>query len=380
MLSFKLIPRFTYTYRFADIFLSLFGSKKGEKIISGYFKNSNLLYLNSGRAGLFLILKSLAKGKNLRVGVQIYNCKTVFRAIELAGCTPVFFDINDKFSIDPAEVEKRKDQIDVLIVTHTFGMPADVVCFKKIMSEKFVIEDCCHAFMSEYKGEPCGTMGDAGFFSMGYGKFPSIGHGGFVTINNNTFKQEIQTDYDLLKRATIFGEIAECFKNLIYSIGFKPVIYGLITYPFFKRLDRKFDFIGKETFLVKKCFKVNRNVLTGNVSRYFRINKDRKWKANLVLSDLCKKQDSLLIEGNNFYIFPYLSENRDNLIEDLLKSGIECGKHFSKSIEWAEENNYTRGSLPNSERIVDLITTIPLHPAINRSRLVKIGESLNKYE
>jgi dTDP-4-amino-4,6-dideoxygalactose transaminase len=361
-----------------DVWNSLFCSTQCREKVYNYFSNRKLFFLSSARAGLSLLIRSIANGSNLRIGVQVYNCRTVFQAIIKAGCTPVFLDIEKNFSISLDDLKKKKNQIDLLIVTHIFGIPVDFEALKKVIDGKIIIEDCAHAFMSEYSDKPCGTFGDAAVFSFGYGKFPSIGHGGCVVLNNGNVFNDFVSNYDKLCKPHFLDESKEVLKNLIYSFAFKPFIYGSITYPFFKKLDKKYDFIGKNSFIEQKGFRVNENVFFSNFDRFGCINKTRKGKAILLISLLNEKQQFYHTKGNNFYIFPVISEKRDIIIEELFKLGFECGKHFSRSIEVAEDFLYLKGALPNSERIAESIVSIPLHPTMAKVDLERIAVVINR--
>ena len=61
----------------------------------------------------------------------------------------------------------------------------------------YLVEDCCHAPLAEYKGQIVGTIGDFGGFSFG-GKHLSGGVGGAVVTNNDS----------LWERAVIFSDVA----------------------------------------------------------------------------------------------------------------------------------------------------------------------------
>ena len=61
----------------------------------------------------------------------------------------------------------------------------------------YLVEDCCHAPLAEYKGQIVGTLGDIGGCSFG-GKHLSGGGGGAVVTNNDS----------LWERAVIFSDVA----------------------------------------------------------------------------------------------------------------------------------------------------------------------------
>ena len=59
-----------------------------------------------------------------------------------------------------------------------------------------MIEDCCQAYLSEYKGRTVGTIGDFGCFSLQQTKHMTSGDGGIVVVNDDKFEE----------RARLFGD------------------------------------------------------------------------------------------------------------------------------------------------------------------------------
>jgi perosamine synthetase len=376
-LKFKLAPRFHYTYRFLDVFLSLRHSAAREREFLEQVNAERLYFLNSARAGLSLLMKSIAKGRVLRIGIQPYNCDTAFQAIAKAGCIPVFIDMNPDLTLSSRDLKAKLPNIDILILTHTFGIPADINEIRTIMKGRIIIEDCAHAFLSTSGNKLCGTFGDASVFSMSYGKFPSIGHGGFVIVNNPEIREDFGNLYDSLPEPGFLAAVKEAFQNLVYSLASKPWLYGLITYPVFKRLDVKYDFVQKRVFKEAKGFRVNEHVFFNNLKRYARINAERIRKSVYLLS-LIKPSLSSLNPGNNFYLIPLLPGNRDELCATLFRLGYEGGKHFSRSIEVALKYGYIMGTCPVSEAIAREILVMPTVRYLSESDMKRIAAVINQ--
>ncbi|MDP7636335.1 MAG: DegT/DnrJ/EryC1/StrS family aminotransferase, partial [Phycisphaerae bacterium] len=104
------------------------------------------------------------------------------------GCVPVFADWTPgAFNMDPGQIERNiTGKTAAIIVVHLFGNPCDMDAIMKIgRKHKLpVIEDCCQAYCTPYKGKWVGTIGDIGCFSMQQSKHLTAGEGG-VTITNN---------------------------------------------------------------------------------------------------------------------------------------------------------------------------------------------------
>lgn len=375
-MSYKLISRFKYNYSISDLFFAFSHIKKtaDKSPLENYFGTTSIYFTNYARTGLLLLLTSISNGKRLKVGVQPYTCHTIFRAIKNSGCEPVFIDINNNFTLDLASLKKKIENIDILIITHTFGIPADIDEIKQIAHNKIIIEDCAHSLFSEYKGKPTGTFGDASIFSFGYGKYPSIGPGGFTIISNKNLIAEFEKRFNTLPHSSFFDEYKNILKNIIYSLAFKRYIYGFLTYPVGKKLDAKLDFIGKYTVEEKKAFNSNVNILLKNFELYKKRNIQQRQNGLYVLGRLIKHAN--IKEGHekkfNYYIFPLLHHKRDSVVSMLLTNGIESGKHFALSIEWAREFGHQNGTCPNAEKLVKKIFTIPCHYSLKEKELDQI--------
>ncbi len=118
----------------------------------------------------------------------------------LHNCVPVFADIDDTFTLDPADVEaKITPRTRAIIAVHLFGNPCNMAALREIADrhQLFLLEDCCQAHFAEFQGQVVGSMGDINGFSFG-GKHLSAGGGGAVMSDSET----------LWERALIFSDCA----------------------------------------------------------------------------------------------------------------------------------------------------------------------------
>jgi dTDP-4-amino-4,6-dideoxygalactose transaminase len=113
-------------------------------------------------------------------------------AIRYVDAIPVFADVTsyENPTIDPAEILKKiTPQTRAIVVMHYGGFPCDMDSIMHIANEHNikVIEDSCHAPLSEYKGKKLGTIGDVGCFSFFSNKNVSTGEGGMLVTNNEGY-------------------------------------------------------------------------------------------------------------------------------------------------------------------------------------------------
>ena len=152
---------------------------------------SNVFFLNSGQACLEVFLRSFHK--KMRVGVQVFTCPTVVSAIERAGCTPVFMDVSKEYFTSSFEdVKFVIDKIDILLLTHVFGIPNPEYCqIKKICEEKNVIllDDLCQTFHAKIQGIYLEELSDNYFYSFFYDKPISCTSGGMLKVSTRHWER-----------------------------------------------------------------------------------------------------------------------------------------------------------------------------------------------
>jgi dTDP-4-amino-4,6-dideoxygalactose transaminase len=98
-------------------------------------------------------------------------------------CVPVFADIDETYNIDPRDVEaKITPRTRAILAVHLFGNPCDMDALVAIARRHGIalVEDCCQAHLTDYKGRPCGSIGDIGCFSLQQSKHMTCGDGGLT--------------------------------------------------------------------------------------------------------------------------------------------------------------------------------------------------------
>jgi dTDP-4-amino-4,6-dideoxygalactose transaminase len=98
-------------------------------------------------------------------------------------------------TMDPASIESRiTGRTRAIVPVHIYGMPCDMDQINAIAKRHnlAVIEDACQAWLAEYKGRKCGTLGDLGCFSFQNSKHIPSGEGGAVTGNSDELLDRCQ--------------------------------------------------------------------------------------------------------------------------------------------------------------------------------------------
>lgn len=109
-------------------------------------------------------------------------------------CLPVFADVDDTYTLDPRDVEaKITPRTRAIIAVHLFGNPCDLDALSAIAQRAGIalIEDCCQAHLTRYRGRTCGTIGHIGCFSLQQSKHITCGDGGLTITRDPALAERI---------------------------------------------------------------------------------------------------------------------------------------------------------------------------------------------
>ena len=134
---------------------------------------------------------------------------------------PVWTDVRpDDFLMDADKVEEKiTKRTKAIWVTHLWGFPAEVDKLRAIADKHgiYLLEDCAHALLAEYKGKKIGTYGHIATFSFNMGKQLPTGEGGMAITNDKKL-------YDELNRRIIFGESPEVLSSNYRMTEFQAAV------------------------------------------------------------------------------------------------------------------------------------------------------------
>ncbi len=155
--------------------------------------------VSSGSAGLYCALRALGIGPGDNVITSAFTFIATVEAILLCGAIPVPVDIDGSFNLDPECVERAVNEFTKAIIpVHMAGGAANMDAIIGIAEQHGlgVIEDACQAMGATYRGEPVGTLGDLGVYSLDAGKAIQCGEGGLVVTNNKELYEKARMAHD----------------------------------------------------------------------------------------------------------------------------------------------------------------------------------------
>lgn len=160
-----------------------FGAKVAEfeSLYKQKFNISNFALVDSGSNALYMAVRLLDIPEGSKIIVPSYTWVSCAQAVLLAGCKPIFCDVEIHTMNISAETIRKSWQTDIaaIMVVHYAGLPVEM---DEILEFGVpIIEDAAHAVCSSYRNQPCGTIGDIGIYSYDAVKNLTVGEGGGIT-------------------------------------------------------------------------------------------------------------------------------------------------------------------------------------------------------
>lgn len=150
----------------------------------------------SGTTALITALHVMGVDAGDEVIVSPYTFIATYNVCLIHKALPVFADTDPAtLTMDPASIESRiTDRTRAILPVHIYGIPCDMDPINAIASKHnlAVVEDACQAWLADYKGRKCGTLGDLGCFSFQNSKHIPAGEGGAVTGNSDELLDRCQ--------------------------------------------------------------------------------------------------------------------------------------------------------------------------------------------
>ncbi len=154
----------------------------------------------NGTNALLTSLHCLDVGIGDEVLVTPYTFVATIQVIFLTGALPIMVDPDpETFQINPDKMEEKiSEHTKAILPVHILGLPANMDKINAIAKKHnlLVVEDACQAWMAEWKGKKCGTLGDLGCFSFQNSKNLPCGEGGAIVGNDDEIMDKCYSYHD----------------------------------------------------------------------------------------------------------------------------------------------------------------------------------------
>ncbi len=296
--------------------------------LKSYLKVKNIELFVNGHLALYVALKALRlKGEIITTP---FTFASTTNAIIQAGCTPVFCDVKDDFTIDETKIESLiTDKTVAILGVHVYGNICNVEAIQKIAYKHNlkVIYDAAHAFGVEYKGKGICSYGDISMLSFHATKVFHTIEGGALCYNDGSLTNAICKE----RSFGVVGDELECFGTNAKMNEFQAAM-GICN---LRHIDDEIVSRGQAYSLYENRLS---NIEGIKILKFFDNIKQNFAYFPIVLEKQVfgKNRDEViaqLAENNIFarkYFYPLVSENKE-FSEDLTVNTPKA-KYFSENV------------------------------------------------
>ncbi len=311
-------------------------SMEFEREFAAYLGVKGAVTTSSGTTALHLIYYALGIEKGDEIVVPSHTfIATVSPAMHL-GASPVFADIDEEtYNLDAEDVKKKiTEKTKAIVAVHLYGHPADIRHLREIADDHglYLIEDACQAHGAKYYGKKVGNFGDLTAFSFFPSKVMTVaGDGGMVVGNNEELIEKIAMLRDQ-GRTTKYEHTA-----LGFNFRMSEILAGIGRIQL-KHLD---EWVKRRNEIAKiYCEILGSEVITPEIKEWAR---------------------------HSFYVYTIRVKNRDGLKEYLKKNDIASGIYYPIPVHLQPivRDRGISEHLPRTEKIVDEIISLPMHPQMS---------------
>ena len=376
--------------------------RKYEDAFARLFDVSHAFAFWKGRVALYAILKAMGVGPGDEVILPGYTCVMNVNPIKYLGAKPVYVDIEpDTFNINIELLEEKiSANTKVIIAQHTYGYPCRMDAIMSIADKRriAVLEDCCLALGSKYKGKLMGTFGKAAYFSFQWNKPYTTGLGGMAITGDAKLAERIES-----LRA---NEMCSPSRKEVMMLWAQLVAYKLFVYPrttalaqsVFRYLTTKGAVVGSssraefEPIMARDFFKdmsslqarlgfVRIQKIEQNISYrkkmaklYDQLLEEKGWKARFYDRQL---SEPVMVR------YPVRIAQKHRALSEAARAGIELGSWFECPLHPIETPlavyDYEVGMCPEAEKASNEVVNLPLHPRVDERTARRTVEFITRF-
>ena len=305
--------------------------------------------VNSGTDALILALKCLGIG----VGDEVITAPNSYLAsascIALAGATPKFADVRPDMNLDPVAVGRAiTPRTRAIIPVHLTGKPAPMKELQAVAKKHGVevIEDAAQAVGAKLAGQPVGTFGRIGCFSLHPLKnLNACGDGGMIVTNNDAIAQRAK---------------------LLRSHG-QPNRNDCLEFSMVSRLDS----------VQAAILRVKLRHLEG-VTAKRRANAEQ-YRRRLMGCSRLQCPTEAPGEFCVYHTFVVQADKRGELVRYLESRGIGTAIHYPTPIHLmtvGRKLGHKPGDFPECERQAGRILSLPIYPELTSAQIDEVVDAV----
>jgi|SRR3989338_1298402 len=320
--------------------------------------------VNSGTSALHATLLAYGLGEGDEIIIPSFSFISTANSVLFVNATPVFVDIEEKhFGLDSEKIpQKINIKTKAIIPMDYAGQSCEIFEIKKIVHDNnlLLIEDAAEGLGASVKGKKVGTVSDSAIFSFTGNKVLTTGEGGAIITNSHEI-------YEKLKLIRSHGRLDEInyFEN--------PSFPNYVGIGYNWRMSSITAALG-----------------IAQLNKIDKIIRLRQNNASFLSSRLSKHPEITVptYDGNYEHIFQmYTIKLQDKIIRDslqkfLLNKQIFCKVYFNPihlTDFYRNKFGTIPGSLPMTERLSDVVLTLPLYPNMTSEERELLVTSIDEF-
>lgn len=321
-----------------------------ESEFASYCEISHCIGVGNGTDAIELALRALGLGVGDEVITVSHTAVATVSAIECAGCSPVFVDIDPStFTMDPAALAGAiSNKTKAIIPVHLYGHPVDMDRVLTFAEEYglFVVEDCAQAHGARYKGKRVGSLGHVGCFSFYPTKnLGALGDGGAVVTDDPELA-------DTMRSIREYG----------WDSGRNSLLAGMNT---------RLDALQAAILRVKLAHLDQDNSVRRSIALSYANKMDEI--DGLILPEVVGDVEHV------YHLYVVRVRDRDQVLDMVNNHGIGVGIHYPLPVHLQGAYHSTENSLPQTESVYSDIISLPMYPELSKEEVEATSQVLRKF-
>ncbi len=344
------------------------------------------LPIRSARAAIVVALKALRLPTDAAIGVPLYCCPVVFKAIKAAGHFPRFIDVDpETYCLSAADLAAKSSELKAVIAVHMFGNVCDVPALRSAAPGKPFIEDCAQALGSRLNGRLAGSFGEIAAFSFRSGKYLSVGEGGAIYCADPDIEARLLELITALPLPSRVDESVHVATTYLRSLFRTRPLWGLIGTRLWDAYNAMVSYTSQSPLVLSQIYETDRQMtlrrlpLLGSWISKQRSNA-RCYSQNLSVDAgmLCSETPGAFFNRLQYPILLPTSGQCDRLVARLRENQISTARPYKDiAAITATHFGYT-GDCPRAERIASRLLVIPCHHALRAADVERVWTCVNR--
>ncbi|MEQ8473581.1 MAG: DegT/DnrJ/EryC1/StrS family aminotransferase [Marinoscillum sp.] len=311
--------------------------------------------VSSGTAALHLSMRALQIAPGDEVITSPFSFIASSNCILYEQGKPVFVDIEEEtLGIDPLQVEPViTGRTKAILPVHVFGQACDMDSIMNVANSHSlsVIEDCCEAIQTQFKGKNVGTFGHMSTFGFYPNKQMTTGEGGMLLTNDEQV-------YRMVKSLGNQGR----------GTNLEWLVHDQLGYNY--RISELTAALGySQTQKLPEILEKRRELAAFYIEELAGIDAIKLPKSN---SDT----------EYSWFVFHIRVDQkiRDSLLVKLNEKGIQCKAYFYPCIHlqpyYRERFGYQKGMFPIAERVSREVIVLPFFTTMTQEDVYTVKDAL----